>query len=133
MTPQDDLELAFSLHMADLIIGVDDTVDPGEKAFLEENFPKALLVEKGFIDGSGERTDAYHEAAMEALDTLPAGLDDERKLSILKVFAEAVRADGEVDPDEARALVDGARLLEVEENRLATFLTAELGITLDEL
>jgi uncharacterized membrane protein YebE (DUF533 family) len=129
----DDLQLAFSLHIADLILGDEAARDPDEAAFFARTFPADRLLAAGFRDATGQPTDAYHEAAMAALDTLPSALHDKEKCALLQVFVAAVMADGEVEPGEARSLVDGGRLLEIGEGALRDLLQASFGLDLQDL
>lgn len=129
----DELELAFSLHVAGLIVAADDQVTRAEQDFLARAFPAELLEASGFLTEAGTRTDRYHEAAMEALDALPSALDAAAKLALLMVLVEAVKADGDVGLDEARALVDGGRLLELDDETIDALLSQELDLDLDAL
>lgn len=128
-----DLQLAFSLHIADLILGDATSRDPGEAAFFARTFPESRLQAADFLAADGTHNDRYHEAAMAALDTLPDALDDDAKCALLQVFVEAVKADGQIEAGEARSLVDGGRLLEIGDAALASLLSTELGLKLSDL
>lgn len=123
----DELELAFGLHVAGLIVAADDELHANEAAFLARAFPTEELEASGFL-ADGERTERYHEAAMAALDRLPGELAQGEKLGLLELLVVAVKADGEVDIEEARALVDGGRLLELDDEVLEAFVHDELGL-----
>lgn len=136
MTDLDRLTLAFRLHVAEMIVGADAQIHPHEAAHLKYLFPDEVLKAEGFIDASGERTDAYDDAAMKALDVLPGALDDAAKIALLTEFMNAVLADGEFERDEGVALVGAARLLELSEPLIQDFLDTNIaleGITVDEL
>lgn len=129
----DELKLAFSLHVSRQIVASDDEVTVEERAFLERTFPREKLEGSRFLGQDGTRTERYHEAAMEALEQLPGALDVPAKLGLLMVLVEAVKADGQVDLDEARALVDGGRLLELDEETLQVLLSQELDLDIDAI
>lgn len=118
----DDLKLAFSLHVVDLIVAADDKLTKAELAFLEERFPQSALAERGFVDSDGVRTDAYHEAAVDALDRLPAQLELGDKVELLRVFFAATVADDSFEKAEGNALVDAARLLDMSDEEIDGFL-----------
>ncbi len=120
----DDLKLAFSLHVVDQIVAADDQLTRAELAFLEAQFPQKLLVDRGFVDASGVRTDAYHQAAMDALDRLPHQLELDDKIALLSVFFAATIADEHFETAEGNALVDAARLLDMTDTEIDMFLAS---------
>ena len=112
----DDLKLAFSLHVVDQIVAADAQLTKAELKFLDDQFPKKRLLDRGFCDDDGVRTDAYHEAAMDALDRLPTELDSTAKVDLLQVFLAATVADDTFEMAEGNALVDAARLLDLSDS-----------------
>lgn len=122
------LLLAFRLHVAELIVGADSDVHPYEAEHLRFFFPRERLVEVGFVDAEGERTERYHEAAMEALERLPGALQVPEKVKILEELMGAVLADGDFDPKEGTALVNGARLLGLDDELIQVFLDSHIAL-----
>ena len=122
------LLLAFRLHVAELIVGADSDVHPHEVAHLKFFFPRETLLDAGFIDADGERTDAYADAAMAALETLPDALNVPQKVKLLEELMGAVLADGAFDPAEGTALVQAARLLELDDELIQAFLDAHIAL-----
>jgi hypothetical protein len=120
----DDLKLAFSLHVVDQIVAADDQLTRAELAFLESQFPQKLLRDRGFADEDGVRTDAYHQAAMDALDRLPHQLELDEKVALLSVFFAATIADERFEAAEGNALVDAARLLDMTDDEIDRFLAS---------
>lgn len=118
----EDLKLAFSLHVVDLIVAADDQIDAAELAFIEDRFPPSTLVARGLANADGTRTDAYHDAAMQALELLPTALTFEQKRDLIGVFFEATVADGAFALEEGSALLDGARLLGLEDSEVQILL-----------
>ena len=118
----EDLKLAFSLHVVDLIIAADDKIDLAELAFVEEHFPRSTLVARGFSSEDGVRSDAYHDAAMQALELLPDALSVPDKQALLQVFLGASVVDGSLALAEGSAVLDGARLLGLEDDKIQALL-----------
>lgn len=132
----DDLKLAFCMHMVDQIVAADDQLSEAELAFLAEKFPPSMLVERGFQAPDGTRTDAWQEAAMDALERLPTELSEAEKLDLLAVFLEATVADDEFAREEGNVLVDGARLLDLDDAVIDKFLASRRetgGATVQDL
>lgn len=132
----DDLKLAFSMHMVDQIVAADDVLSPEELAFLERRFPLSMLVERGFAHADGERTEAWHQAAVDALERLPTELTESEKIELLAVFFEATIADARFERAEGNLLVDGARLLDLDDAVIDRFLASRAeagGATVSEL
>ncbi|MCB9679173.1 MAG: hypothetical protein H6737_28985 [Alphaproteobacteria bacterium] len=127
----DDLKLAFSLHVVDQIVAADDQLTKAELAFLDARFPQSVLHERGFVDEDGVRTEAYHDAAMDALERLPVELDKASKLELLSMFFAATVADAQFELAEGGVLVDAARLLDLSDDDIDGFLEgrAEAGAT----
>lgn len=132
----DDLKLAFCMHMVDQIVAADDRLSPEELAFLEEKFPQSMLRDRGFVGPDGARTDAWHLAAMDALDRLPTELSEPEKLDLLAVFFDATVADDHFEIAEGNRLLDGARLLDLDDAVVDAFLasrTEARGVTVQFL
>ena len=70
------LQLAFTLHMADQILGADSEIADEERTWLHERFPPEMLTSTGFLDERGHLSHAYEEARDEALVVLPDELLD---------------------------------------------------------
>jgi uncharacterized tellurite resistance protein B-like protein len=120
----DDLKLAFSLHVVDQIVAADDRLTEAELAFLSSRFPNSVLVERGFATPDGVRTEAYHDAAVDALDRLPTELDLEAKLELLSVFFAASVADASFELAEGNQLLNAARLLDLDDDDIDAFLAS---------
>jgi len=71
------LQLAFTLHMADQILGSDAHIDDAERSWLHERFPAEMLRETGFVDADGNLTSAYEEAQAIAHAALLLGVSDD--------------------------------------------------------
>jgi uncharacterized tellurite resistance protein B-like protein len=125
----DDLKLAFCMHMVDQIVSADDELSSEELTFLDKRFPASLQRARGFLDDQGDRTDTWHEAAMEALDRLPTELDHAQKLELLDLFVDATVADAKFETTEGSLLVDAARLLDLDDAAIDAFLAgrSEVG------
>ncbi|MEZ4317361.1 MAG: hypothetical protein R3F61_07645 [Myxococcota bacterium] len=124
----DDLRLAFSMHVVDQIVAADDKLTEAELRFLQDRFPNHILMDRGFTDADGVRTDAYHDAAVDALDRLPTELDSTEKLELLKVFFEATVADDTFELAEGSALLDAARLLDLSDEEIDAFLATRVEV-----
>jgi len=124
----DDLKLAFSLHVVDQIVAADAKLTQAELDFLEEKFPLDTLVKRGFSTADGVRTDAYHDAAVDALDRLPTELDSDQKIALLQVFLAATLADDSFELAEGNALVDAARLLDLSDQEIDGFLASRTEV-----
>lgn len=107
----DDLELAFQLHVAGLLAEADLVTSVPEQEFMARHFPTDLLVQHGFADASGERTQRFHDAAVEALSVLPGKLDRHAKLDLLEACYKLAIADFEFRIGEGAVLLMAARLL----------------------
>ncbi len=107
------LQLAFTLHMADQILGADAEIADSERSWLHDRFPPEMLVATGFLDDHGNLTAAYEEARDEALVTLPEELPASGKWQIMEDLVHAAAADGVLAATEADALGHAAQLLGV--------------------
>ena len=132
----DDLKLAFCMHMVDQIVAADDTLSPDELAFFEQKFPSSMLQERGFVGPDGVRTNAWHLAAMDALDRLPTELSEPEKVDLLSVFFAATVADDQFELSEGNLLLAGARLLDLDDAVVDAFLASRSeagGVTVQDL
>lgn len=107
------LKLAFSYHALEQIIAADGVLEPEEAAFLEQTFPRALMLESGFIDDVGGKTPLYADALDEALIELPDRLTLGEKLCIVELFVDATIADGVFRHSESEVLQQAAIMLGV--------------------
>lgn len=107
------LQLAFTLHMAQQILGSDLDVVDSEAAWLHATFPQQMLHDTGFLDNEGRPTAAFEEARDVALLELPVSLDEVQKLQVMEVLVGAAAADGLLAAEESTALAHAARLLGV--------------------
>jgi hypothetical protein len=123
----DDLELAFQLHVSTLLVEADLVTTDDEAAFLARHFPVDLLRERGFADAAGARTERFHDAAVEALATLPGKLDRLAKLDLLEACYKLALADGEFRIGEGAVLLMGARLLGLSDAEFDRFLERRGG------
>lgn len=107
----DDLELAFQLHVADLLVEADLVATEDEKALVERYFPLAVLRDRGFADETGARTPAFDDAAVEAMAVLPGRLERIAKLDLLEACYRLAVVDREFRIGEGSVLLMAARLL----------------------
>jgi uncharacterized tellurite resistance protein B-like protein len=107
------LQLAFTLHMADQILGADAEIADEERSWLHERFPPEMLESTGFLDDQGKLTHAYEEARDEALIALPDELPASGKWQIMEDLVNAAAADGLLAAEESDALAHAAALLGV--------------------
>lgn len=113
----DDLQLAFAYHLAVELVSVDEAVETPELAFLGETFSRERLVAAGLVDPAGHVTPKFHECRDRALVELPGALDEDAKLRLIGVVADASAADGVLSPEEADALSAVARILQIDDRR----------------
>ena len=123
----DDLELAFQLHVVDLLAEADLATTEDERAFIARHFPPDLLREHGFADAHGLRTSRFQEAAVAALDLLPKRLDRHAKLDLLEACYRLALADREFRIGEGAVLLMAARLLGVGDAEFDRFLERRGG------
>ncbi len=107
----DDLELAFQLHVMNQLAEADLNASQDEAVFLAMHFPLQDLVAAGFKTADGVWTDAYDEAAVRALEVLPSRLDETGKLDLLEACYKLAVADGEFKMGEGAIILMAARLL----------------------
>jgi hypothetical protein len=116
------LQLAFTIHMAEQILGSDLDVVDEEAAWLHATFPPEMLRQTGLLGVDGHRTAAYEEARDVALLELPDALSEGEKLAVMEVLVGAAAADGLLAAEEANALAHAARLLGVGDREWASHL-----------
>lgn len=117
------LRMAFELHIVDLIVEADEHVSSAEEAWVARHYPRERLTELGLVDQSGERTDRFHDLAMEALDTLPKVLSEADKFTLLEHFFAVTVADGDFAYREGNVLLIAARLLGIPNDKVLNFLS----------
>lgn len=116
--PDDDtrrLQLAFTLHMADQILGSDLDLATAESEWIHATFPMPMLHATGFLGPDGQATPAFDEARDRALLELPQRLGTTEKLQIMEILVAAAAADGLLAAEEATALGHAAGLLGVDD------------------
>ncbi len=107
----EDLRIAFQLHVMDLLAQADLVTTEAERAYVERRLPLAMLVERGFSEASGERTGRLAEAAVEALDVLPKRLSMPDKLALLEDCYQLAVTDRSLGMGEGSVLLMASRLL----------------------
>lgn len=113
------LQLAFTLHMSEQILGSDRDVSDSERSWLHERFPREMLAQTGFIDAAGQLTATFEEARDDALITLPDQLELSGKWQIMEDLVQAAAADGVLAAEETMALAHAAALLGVSDDAWA--------------
>jgi uncharacterized tellurite resistance protein B-like protein len=116
------LQLAFTYHMVEQIIGSDEDLDPHELRYLDQVFPPALMREHGLLDAHGHHTPAFDEARNLALLELPSRLTRGEKLALIEVLVGAAAADGVLAAEEVDALHGAARMLGLDDQAWAEHL-----------
>ena len=119
---EEDLELAFQLHVIGLLCGADLVTTFPEEELVERWFPRAMLESRGFARPDGTHTARLHDAAVEALATLPGRLDEARKLELLEACFRIAVADREFRFGEGTVLLMAARLLGLSDGVFDGFL-----------
>jgi len=107
------LQLAFTIHMAEQILGSDLDVVASEAAWLHETFPPELQSEAGFVGADGRPTARFYEARDRAVLELPTLLQEGDKLAVMELLVGAAAADGVLAAEESMALAHAAELLGV--------------------
>ena len=118
----EQMKQAFAYHVVQQILAADDHVARGEVRFLEERFPRETMVQVGLMDEEGVFTDRFPDAYTEALRRLPAALGRDEKLALITLFLDACVADGALDSNEGRVLLDAADRLGVTPHELNAHL-----------
>jgi uncharacterized tellurite resistance protein B-like protein len=121
---EDDLELAFQLHVVDLIVAADQRTTNPEQAFLDRHFPADELRARGFVDEAGARTQKAQDAAMEALAVLPRSLSIPAKHDLLDACFRLAVIDREFRLGEGAVLLMASRLLGLPDDDFDRFLAA---------
>lgn len=125
----DDLELAFQLHVIDLLTEADLTTTSSEQVLVDRWFPRETLQSRGFVDAQGARTPQFEQAAVEALETLPSRLDTARKLGLLGACYRIAVVDREFRIGEGTVLLMAARLLGLSDEDFDGFLATRAAAT----
>jgi hypothetical protein len=123
----DDLELAFQLHVAGLLVQADLVTSVPEQEFLARHFPSDLLAQHGFADPAGNRTQRLDDAAVEALSVLPGKLDRFAKLDLLEACYKLAIVDDEFRMGEGAVLLMAARLLGLTDEEFDHFVERRGG------
>jgi uncharacterized tellurite resistance protein B-like protein len=123
----EDLELAFQLHVLNQLAEADQNASHQEQAFLERHFPLQDLVAAGFKTADGAWTDAYDEAAVQALAVLPKSLDEAGKLDLLESCYKLAIADGVFKLGEGAVILMAARLLGLSDEAFDRFVERRGG------
>ncbi len=134
--PLEDLELAFLVHVVDLVVRADDVTTEAEASFVARAFPEAQLRERGFVDETGARTARLQEAAVEALTVLPRELSMGAKHALLHKAFDAAVADDVFRLGEGSLVLMASRLLGVTDDAFERFLASRReasGVTVDML
>lgn len=124
MFEDDELELAFLLHVADLVTGADQVTTEAERVFLAAAFPNDELAAAGFVDAAGERTPRAADAAVEALAVLPRRLDRPAKHDLLHAAFRLAVVDRTFRIGEGAVLLMASRLLGLPDDDFDAFLAA---------
>lgn len=107
-----ELTLALGHHVAQKLIGADRSLDQSELALLHEIYPLDAMVGAGFVNAeSGGYTDGFEVAARQAFNELPAQLDDDQKLAMMRVWWRLSYADGELAASETEVLMKAGQVL----------------------
>lgn len=117
----EELQLAFQLHVIDLVVQDDAVTSDAEAAFLARMFPEAVLHTRGFFDEGG-RTERFQEAAVQALDVLPQVLTEAQKHELLERCFEAAMVDDELRLGEASVVLMASRLLGIPDQAFEAML-----------
>jgi uncharacterized tellurite resistance protein B-like protein len=123
----DDLELAFQLHVMNQLAEADLNATQDERVFLDRHFPLQDLVAAGFKTPAGAWTDAYDEAAVQALAVLPKRLAHAAKLDLLEACYKLAIADGEFKMGEGAVILMAARLLDLSDDDFDHFVERSGG------
>jgi hypothetical protein len=136
MFEDDDLELAFQLHVFDEVIAADAVQTEREKEFLDLCFPSEVLRTAGFVDEAGARTPRFQAATAEALATLPGRLSLAAKLDLLEAIFRLAVVDRTFRIGEGTVLLQAARALGLSDEDFDRFLSrrpAAMGMSAELL
>lgn len=120
--PLDLLETAFAYHVAQRIVGADQTLDPAEVRFLRERWPQEEMQRVGLMTPAGELTTTFMDARDEAIRTLASRMSEDRKLAMMRQFLDATVVDGHLDHRESGLLVAVSRQLGLPETAFLAML-----------
>lgn len=124
---QEELELAFQLHVMDMLVQADLVTTQAERDHLESLYPLAMLIQQGFSEADGTRTERLQDAAMEALEVLPRTLDGEQKLALLDTCYQLAISDRSFGMGEGSVLLMAARLLGIPDATFDDFVDRRGG------
>ena len=122
-----ELEIAFRVHVVVLVMKADGRVLDAEREHYYRLFPRAKLIEHGFVGEEGQFTERMERAQQAALRRLPAQLSNQEKLEMLRGFHRAALADGTLEAHELQILFEGASFLGIDQEQF-THLMAELSL-----
>lgn len=123
----DDLRIAFQLHVMDLLAQADLVTTDAEREYLERRLPLAMLVDRGFSLPDGARTERLEDAAVEALNALPKRLSVADKLALLEDCYQLAVADRTFGMGEGGVLLMAARLLGMADSAFDEFVDRRGG------
>jgi|GEM_PF-2246366 len=106
-----ELTLALGHHVAQKLIAADRKLEDAELAALHTIFPRAAMVEAGFVAQAGGYTPAFESAARLAFETLPAQLDEDEKIEMMRVWWALSISDGELAASESEVLMKAGQML----------------------
>lgn len=121
-SPIEQLEIAFSVHVAREIVAADGILDIDEMKLLMMVFPDRLMRNCRFVGPDTRLTEAYHRAHVEAVRVLPKVLDTQQRLDLITLFHRTCVVDGELHPKELTVMRAAARVLEVDPTLLKIHL-----------
>ncbi len=109
---QQEQTLALGHHIAQKLIGAARVLDDAELAALHGIFPRDAMVAAGFVAAdSGGYTQAFEDAARVAFRQLPAQLDEDEKIEMMRVWWTLAHADGELAAAETEVLMKAGQML----------------------
>jgi uncharacterized tellurite resistance protein B-like protein len=121
-SPIEQLQIAFSVHIAREIVAADGILDIDEMKLLMMVFPDRLMRNCRFLGPDTKLTEAYHRAHVEAVRVLPRILDTQQKLDLIALFHRTCVVDGELHPKEMTVMRRAAQVLEVDPTLLRVHL-----------
>lgn len=121
-TPLEQLQIAFAVQVARLIVHADGVIDIDEIGLLQLVFPNELLQKCGFTDERTRLTDRFRRVYDEAVVVLPRALTLDAKLDLVTLFHRAAMADGEVHGAELEVLELASRTLLIDDRDLMQHL-----------
>ena len=124
----EDLELAFQLHVIEELLDSDFGTTALENQLVERWFPLEIRRSRGMVDDTGP-TARYREAVEAAHARLPTRLDHARKLELLGCCYRIAVADREFRLGEGAVLLAAARALGLGDDDFDAFLHGRPGAT----